>query len=171
MNRRTGWMSVAAAIVMATCVAVPVAAQTEDSSWNAEVSVGWDLSLSGDFLAASIGTLNGLPAIIESQPFGDVFGNGLQFQFSGGYMVDEINEVRGQVSYQRVGADVTTLGTVAGTALVGTFDDYKAWTIEAGYRHCGGGLGKQPFSFSEGPMGFFYLFLGHLKCQTTRTPD
>ena len=34
-----------------------------------------------------------------------------------------------------MGADVTTLGTVAGTELVGTFNDYKAWTIEAGYRH------------------------------------
>jgi hypothetical protein len=135
MNRR-GLMSVAvAAFALVACVAAPAAAQTEDSSWNAEVSLGWDISLSGDFLAASIGTLNGLPAIIDSQPFGDVFGNGLQFQFSGGYMVDEINEVRAQVSYQRVGADVTALGTVAGTELVGTFDDYKAWTIEAGYRH------------------------------------
>jgi hypothetical protein len=113
----------------------PASAQTEDSSWNAEVSLGWDISLTGDFLAAAIGTINDLPAIIQSQSFGTVYGNGVQFQFGGGYMVDEINEVRAQVSYQRVGADVTPLGSLAGTELVGTFDDYKAWTVEAGFRH------------------------------------
>lgn len=116
-------------------VSVPASAQTEESSWNAEASIGWDIGLSGDFLAAAIGTLEGQATVIRAQSFGDVFGNGVQFQFGAGYMVDEINEVRGQVSYQRVGADVTTLGTVSGTELVGTFDDYKAWTIEAGYRH------------------------------------
>jgi hypothetical protein len=116
-------------------ISTAASAQTDDSSWNVEGAIGWDIGLSGDFLAASIGTLEGLPTIIEAQSFGDVFGNGIQFQFSAGYMVDEINEVRGQFSYQRVGADVTPLGTIGGTELVGTFDDYKAWTIEAAYRH------------------------------------
>jgi hypothetical protein len=116
-------------------VAAPVAAQTNDSSWNVEGAIGWDIGLSGDFLAASIGTLEGLPTVIQAQSFGDVFGNGMQLQFSAGYMVDEINEVRAQFSFQSVGADVTPLGTIGGTDLVGTFDDYKAWTIEAAYRH------------------------------------
>lgn len=126
---------VAAGLVTGLGLATPVAAQTDDSSWNVEGSIGWDIGLSGDFLAASIGTIEGQPAVIRAQSFGDVFGNGVQFQFSAGYMVDEINEVRGQFSYQRVGADVTPLGTLGGTDLVGTFDDYKAWTIEAAYRH------------------------------------
>ncbi len=122
-------------LLLALGIASPAAAQTEDSSWNVEGAIGWDIGLSGDFLAASIGTLQGLPTIIDSQSFGDVYGNGIQFQFSAGYMVDEINEVRGQFSFQRVGADVTPLGTIGGSDLVGTFDDYKAWTIEAAYRH------------------------------------
>ena len=133
-GRMRQWI-VAAGLVTVLGLATPVAAQTDDSSWNVEGSIGWDIGLSGDFLAASIGTIEGQPAVINSQSFGDVFGNGLQFQFSAGYMVDEINEVRGQFSYQGVGADVTPLGTLAGTDLVGTFDDYKAWTIEAAYRH------------------------------------
>jgi hypothetical protein len=135
IRQRDGRWVLAAVFAAAVCAAAPATAQTEESSWNAEVSLGWDIALSGDFLAAAVGTLNGLPTIIESQSFGEVYGNGVQFQFSGGYMVDEINEVRGQVSYQRVGADLTTLGTVAGSDLVATFDDYKAWTVEAGYRH------------------------------------
>jgi hypothetical protein len=110
-------------------------AQTADSSWNVEGGVGWDISLSGDFLAAGIGTLNDQATTIRSQSFGDVFGTGVQWQFSGGYMVDEFNEVRGQFSYQRVGSDLIELGTSGGSELVATFDDYKAWSLEAGYRH------------------------------------
>ena len=110
-------------------------AQTNDSSWNVEGGVGWDLGLSGDFLSAGIGTLDGQPTTIRPQSFGDVYGTGVQWQFSGGYMVDEINEVRAQFTYQRVGSDLVELGTTGGQELVATFDDYKAWSIEAGYRH------------------------------------
>lgn len=112
-----------------------VSAQTAESSWNVEGAVGWDVGVSGDFLAPSIGTLDGIPTVIHAQSFGDVYGTGVVWQFSGGYMVDEINEVRAQFSYQRAGSDVVDLGTAGAASLVATFDDYKAWTIEGGYRH------------------------------------
>ena len=115
--------------------AVHASAQTAQSSLNAEASVGWDVNVSGAFLAAGIGTLDNKAAVINAQSFGDVFGTGVHWQFSGGYMVDEINEVRVQLSYQRAGSDIVNLGTANGTNLVATFDDYKAWTVEAGYRH------------------------------------
>ena len=110
-------------------------AQTGQSSWNAEASVGWDVNVTGAFLAAGIGTLDQSAAVINAQSFGDVYGTGVLWQFSGGYMVDEINEVRAQLSYQRAGSDIVNLGTANGTDLVATFDDYKSWTVEAGYRH------------------------------------
>jgi hypothetical protein len=110
-------------------------AQTAQSSWNAEASVGWDVNVTGAFLAAGIGTLDGNATVINAQSFGDVYGTGVLWQFSGGYMIDEINEVRAQFSYQRAGSDIVNLGTASGTDLVATFDDYKAWTVEAGYRH------------------------------------
>ena len=110
-------------------------AQTAQSSWNGEVSVGWDVNVSGAFLAAGIGTLDNRATVINEQSFGDVYGSGVLWQFSGGYMVDEINEVRAQLSFQRAGSDIVSLGTANGTELVATFDDYRAWTVEAGYRH------------------------------------
>src|SRR5262245_55310260 len=110
-------------------------AQTPQSPWSAEASVGWNLGLSGDFLSAGIGTLNGVPVVLQSQPFGDVYGNGLMWQFGLGYRVDEINEVRAQVNYEHVGSDVVNIGTAGAFDLVGTFADYNAWTIEAGGRH------------------------------------
>jgi hypothetical protein len=114
---------------------VDAGAQTSQSPWNAEMSVGWDIGLSGDFLAAGIGTLNDIPVVFQSQPFDDVYGNGLMWQFGGGYMLDDINEVRAQVSYEHVGADVVNLGTAGAFGLVATFADYSAWSIEAGGRH------------------------------------
>ena len=116
-------------------IAGKASAQNSQSSWNAEASVGWDANVTGAFLAAGIGTLDQTAAVINAQSFGDVYGTGVLWQFSGGYMVDEINEVRGQLSYQRAGSDIVNLGTANGTDLVATFDDYKSWTVEAGYRH------------------------------------
>jgi hypothetical protein len=110
-------------------------AQTSQSSWNAEGAIGWHIGLSGDFLAAGIGTLNDIPVVFQSQPFDDVYGNGVLWQFSGGYMVDEINEARLQVSYEHVSADVVDLGTAGTFGLVATFADYDAWSIEFGGRH------------------------------------
>ena len=103
--------------------------------WSADVAVGWDIGLSGDFLAAGIGTLNNVPVVFQSQSFDQVYGNGVVWQFAGGYMLDDFNEVRAQYSYQRVGADVVNLGTAGSTGLVATFDDYRASSIEAGARH------------------------------------
>jgi Outer membrane protein beta-barrel domain len=109
-------------------------AQSAESRWSVEGGLGWDFSLTGDFLSAGIGTLNDVPTIIQSQSFGDVYGTGVVWQFGGGYKLDEINEVRAQFSYQRVGSDLVTLGTAGNSDLVATFDDYRAWSIEAGYR-------------------------------------
>ncbi len=109
--------------------------QSPESPWSAEVSVGWDIGLSGDFLSAGIGTLNNVPVVFQSQPFDDVYGNGVAWQFGAGYMLDDFNEVRGQYSYQRVGADVVNLGTAGSSGLVATFDDYHAHSIEVAGRH------------------------------------
>ena len=138
MNRSCAWIlavTLCASTLMTADANAQTQPQTSQSSWNAEVAVGWDIGLSGDFLAAGIGTLNGVPVVFQSQPFDDVYGNGLMWQFSGGYMMDEINEVRAQVSYEHVSADVVNLGTAGAFGLVGTFDDYDAWSIEAGGRH------------------------------------
>ena len=126
---------VALAVSAFTLVAGTVEAQTADSRWNAEMSIGWDIGLAGDFLSAGIGVIGDAPVVFRTQSFDDVYGNGLLWTFGGGYMIDDINEVRGQFSYQRAGSDAIQLGTAGTSDLVATFDDYKVSTIEAGYRH------------------------------------
>ena len=124
----------AASPASAQASAVVVDVQSPDSRWNAEASVGWDINLSGDLLAAGIGTLQGVPVVFQSQSFGDVYGTGVHWTFGAGYMLDDVSEVRAQFSYERVGADVVTLGTAGSSTLMATFADYKASSFEAGYR-------------------------------------
>jgi hypothetical protein len=129
-----------AALVLCSSSFIAVDANAQPSQpsqprWSADVSVGWDIGLSGDFLAAGIGTLNNVPVVFQSQPFDQVYGNGVVWQVAGGYMLDDFNEIRAQYSYQHVGADVVNLGTAGSTGLVATFADYKASSIEAGARH------------------------------------
>ena len=139
--------------VLVFFMAADAGAQTPQSPWSAEVGVGWDIGLSGDFLAAGIGTLNGVPVVFQSQPFDDVYGNGVLWQFSGGYMLDDVNEVRGQFSYQHVGADVVNLGTAGAFGLVATFADYQASTIEGGARHYFARRGERWRPYAGGTIG------------------
>jgi hypothetical protein len=134
-------------------IATDAGAQTPKSPWSADVSVGWDIGLSGDFLSAGIGTLNAVPVVFQSQPFDDVYGNGVQWQFGGGYMLDDFNEVRGQFSYQHVGADVVNLGTAGNFGLVATFADYQASSIEAGARHYFALRGERWRPYAGGTIG------------------
>ena len=128
-------VGLAAFCLAAFCVTANAAAQSVEKPWSVDASIGWDNSISGDFLAAGIGEINGVPIVIQSTSFGDVYGTGAIWQFGVGYMLDAINEVRGQFAYQRVGSDAVTLGTAGLSTFVGTFDDYKVSTFDAGYRH------------------------------------
>jgi len=109
-------------------------AHAQESKWNIEGSVGWDIGLSGDFLAAGIGSINNVPVVIQTQSFGTVYGTGIQWQIGAGYTLDEKAEVRGDFTYQRSGADAVLIGKAGTSDLFGTFQDYEVWSLEAGYR-------------------------------------
>jgi hypothetical protein len=109
-------------------------AHAQDSKWNIEGSIGWDIGLSGDFLAAGIGTINNTPVVIQTQSFGAVYGTGVQWQIGAGYALDDKAEVLGSFTYQRSGSDAVLIGKAGTSDLYGTFDDYEVWSIEGGYR-------------------------------------
>lgn len=133
MKLSSNWIA-ALVLCSSLLVAADANAQPSQSRWSADVSVGWDVGLSGDFLSAGIGTLNNIPVVFQSQPFDQVYGNGVMWQLAAGYRLDDYTELRAQYSYQHVGADITNLGTAGTSTLVATFTDYKASSIEAGAR-------------------------------------
>lgn len=152
MKSSLAWIT---ALAVSACLltASSAAAQASDSPWSVEGSLGWDIGLSGDLLAAGIGTLQGVPVVFQSQSFDHVYGNGFQWTLGAGYMLDDVNEVRGQFSYQRAGADAVTIGTAGASTLVGTFKDYKASNIEAGYRRYFGLRGDQLRPYAGAALG------------------
>jgi opacity protein-like surface antigen len=100
---------------------------TVERPWSAEVSIGWDNSISGNVHAAGIGTIAGLPAVVEQRSYDDVYGTGVQWRFGAGYMLDERQEVRGVLTIQNVSADALRIGTLGTSNLFAT--------IDAGYRY------------------------------------
>jgi hypothetical protein len=106
-----------------------------------------------DAPVADLGALN--PALagvaatlqIESRDFDDVYGELWRFGGEIGYGLSNRSEVFGSVSYtegsggrlQVGGAAVPALNTTL--PVFGTFDDYTAWGVEAGYRHYVTGMG------------------------------
>jgi len=109
-------------------------AQTDEGRWNLEATVGWDVGLSGDFLAAAIGTLNSVPIIIQTQSYDKLYGTGVQWQIGLGYRLDDHGEVRGHFTYQRSGADAVLVGKAGTSDLFATFEDYRVFSLEGGYR-------------------------------------
>lgn len=128
----TGLKALFVSVCLAT--ATTVHAQPSASPWNFETSIGWDVNLAGIFINDAIGTINGQPAVFDETSFGDVFGSGFMWQFGVGYRMNDLNEFRGDFSYQTVGAEPTQIGTLGGVPIIGDFQDYSVWSLDFGYR-------------------------------------
>jgi Outer membrane protein beta-barrel domain len=126
------------ALCVCACLtlASTVHAQPSTSPWNVETSIGWDVNLSGQFINDAIGTINGVPVIINEVSYGEVFGTGFVWQVGGGYRMNDLNEFRADFTYQDVGTDDPVLIGTAGNGvdLFATFDDYSVWSLDFGYR-------------------------------------
>jgi hypothetical protein len=110
-------------------------APVAETPWSADVSIGWDNSISGDFLTGGIGTLQGAPVAIQKQTWDDVYGTGLLFNATIGYALGEMSELRAGFTYQSTGSDDTlSMGTYRGGPLTASFDNYDAWGLDFGYR-------------------------------------
>ena len=88
---------VVVAAVAAFLIAAP-AAQAQpsvlDNRWSLDVGLGWDISLSGNINSGAIGDLDGQVAVFTPNSYADVYGTGFHLRFGGGYLIDEISEVR-----------------------------------------------------------------------------
>src|SRR6478735_10100380 len=118
-----------------TLPATSAAQEPLDTKWAVDVQVGFDNPVAGNVVSAGIGTLAGLPAVIESQSYGDIYGTGVFFRAGGAYKIDARTEVLGVFTFQSVSSDVKQVGTVNNQVLYATFDDYKAWGIDGVFRY------------------------------------
>jgi hypothetical protein len=106
----------------------------DDTRWVVDVGIGIAPSINGNVNSGAIGTLQGATAAILPNSYSDVYGTGLDFRFGGGYVLDELSEIRGMFTYQSADADLVRLGDLGSSSLYCQYSDYKSLALDVGYR-------------------------------------
>ena len=122
-------------------IAIAAAASAEAQSappdrkpWSVDFGLGWDNSISGNINSSGTGVINGQAAVVTKNSYEDVYGTGLHLKFGGGYMIDEVSEVRVQFTFQSLDADLTPMGEIGSARLYGQYQDYQSFGLDVGFR-------------------------------------
>ena len=121
-------------LVLLTFASTAHAQSVDESRWSFDVGIGLDLSVNGNINSGAIGVLQGQASAILPNPYGEVYGSGLQLRFGAGYALNDGVELRGVFTYQSADADLVRLGDIGQSNLYGQYDDYKTLALDFGYR-------------------------------------
>ena len=127
-------------IVIAMMASLTLAATAQaqpygmDYRWSFDVGLGWDNSITGNINSGGVGKIDNQTVVILPNPYDKVYGTGLQLRFGGGYMIDEVTEVRGMFTYQSLDANLTTMGDIGTSKLYAQYDPYRSFALDAGVR-------------------------------------
>jgi hypothetical protein len=131
-------------VVVGMIVAIPLtagstaqaqpAAPVVESPWSAEVGIGFDNSISGNINSGGIGTLNNQIVVITKNTYEQVYGTGLHLRFGGGYMLNDLSELRATFTFQSLDADLTPMGDIGVSRLYGQYTDYQSFGLDIGLR-------------------------------------
>ncbi len=131
----------------------PAHAQSySDYRWSVDFGIGWDNSISGNINSSGMGRLNDQAVVILKNTYEDVYGTGLHLRFGGGFMLDEVTEVRATFTFQSLDADLTPMGDIGASRLYGQYQDYQSWGFDAGIRRYAD-VASQVRAYGEGTMG------------------
>jgi hypothetical protein len=125
--------------------------------WAVEFGIGWDNSISGNINSSGIGVINNQPVVILKNSYEDVYGTGLHVKFGGGYMIDEISEVRATFTFQSLDADLTPLGDIGTSKLYGQYDDYQSFGLDLGFRLYAKGQDSTLRPYAEATAGMAFI--------------
>jgi hypothetical protein len=109
-------------------------ARAQDSGWVFDLGAGIDFSINGNVNSGVIGTVQGVATAILPNPYGEVYGTGINLRFGGGYVLDELSEVRGVFTLQSADADLVRMGDIGPSSLYAQYSDYQTFGLELGYR-------------------------------------
>jgi opacity protein-like surface antigen len=134
MNHKRLFCAMAALAALSLASAAQAQPSVMDYRWSVDVGLGWDNSLSGNINSGAIGALDNQTVVIAPNSYSDVYGTGFHLRFGGGYLIDEISEVRATFTYQSLDADLTPMGDYGVSTLYGQYDSYKSFGLDAGFR-------------------------------------
>ena len=159
---------VAGAVVALTVVAAsPAEAQpapqpsvrgeySAGSPWSVDVGLGLDNSISGNINSSGIGQINNQAVVVLKNSYENVYGTGLHFRFGGGYLIDEVSEVRVTFTFQSLDADLTPLGDIGTSRLYGQYADYQSFGMDVGFRRYAD-LTTKVRAYGEGTIGLAFI--------------
>jgi opacity protein-like surface antigen len=149
---------VAAAALAAVCLAS--AAHAQDPSimkyrWSFDAGLGWDNGLSGKINSGAIGRLNDQVTVLLPNSYEQVYGTGFHLRFGGGYMIDDVTEVRAFFTYQHLSADLVPIGDIGSGKLYAEYEPYDAFSLDVGFRRYFGGAETR--FYTEGTFGLGFI--------------
>lgn len=127
-------LRVAAGIAVALLCAGHAQAQSAGTGWVFDAGIGIDSPINGNVNSGAIGLIGTDAAAILPNSYKDVYGTGIQFRFGGGYMLNDLTEVRGVFIFQSADADLVRLGDVGPSSLYGKYSDYQNLSLDFGAR-------------------------------------
>ena len=134
ISKRVCVVVAALAAFLSAAPAVYAQPSVMDYRWSFDVGLGWDNSVSGNINSGAIGKLNDQVTVILPNSYEKVYGTGFHLRFGGGYLVDEVTEVRAVFTYQSLNADLTPMGDYGLSKLYGQYDPYRSFGLDVGFR-------------------------------------
>jgi hypothetical protein len=119
--------------------AEPPVQMPDPGNWRGSITAGLDTDISSDLISSgrwqyqSGGTTSDVA--VEKTTFNDVYGSTMTAGFEASYAVTRFSEVFGRLSYSTASGDTVTLGKIGTADLMASFDDYKAYGVDLGYRY------------------------------------
>jgi hypothetical protein len=110
-----------------------VRAQSE-SRFSLDLGVGIDIGVNGNVNSGAIGTLQGQAAAILPNPYGSVYGTGIDIRVGTGYWLNDVSELRAVLTFQSADADLVRLGDLGPSTLYAQYSDYQSAALDLGYR-------------------------------------
>lgn len=119
--------------------AEPPVQMPDPGNWRGSITAGLDTDINSDLVDSgrwqytSGGTTSDVT--VEKTTFNDVYGSALTTGFEASYAVTRFSEVFGRLSYSTASGDTVTLGKIGTADLMASFDDYKSYGLDVGYRY------------------------------------
>jgi hypothetical protein len=122
-----------------------------DYPWSVEFGLGFD-----NINSSGVGRINNQAVVITKNRYEDVYGTGLHMRFGGGYLIDEVSELRVTFTLQSLDADLTPMGDIGISRLYGQYDDYQSFGMDVGFRRYAD-VTEGVRAYGEGTFGLGFI--------------
>jgi hypothetical protein len=118
----------------ATARAQSTQSQPGHPRWALDLGAGISPSINGNVNSGAIGVLQDQAVAFLPNSYGDVYGTGIDLRVGGGYMFNDLSEVRGVFVYQSADANLVRMGDIGSSSLYAQYSDYKSLGLDLGFR-------------------------------------